>query len=347
MKQPSVVTGPVVELSVDHVTCASPEAITSLHDPFPLGPFDVFVPIIVPVAVVFVYRPSPTVTKSSFIPSERLRRALTLLLDSYPQLTGRLKEDSLGNRHITAFGSGVLYSTARCDLDLGDAPVNMADLPGESNDLFVPFVGDPKAVSNGPILSIRHTRFDCGSVALGVRCLHTVCDAAGIFQLMEDLAEVYRGIEIETFQLSRQPAITPHMSTPLDSSLAATALEYKPTLFQLASDDGPSAERTIAPPPPTIGRFFRYSSTEMRSLKAEASLGLLPGEYITTFDALSAHLHRCIFVARTRLFRDRPELGPLSPPDLLSPVNMRLRPGAVELHDRYFPPSAVHDIHVF
>lgn len=54
--------------------------------------------------------------------------------------------------------------------------------------------GTPDGFSEEPILSIQHTRFGCGSVSLGVRLNHSVCDAHGFLQLMEDLAGICRGL---------------------------------------------------------------------------------------------------------------------------------------------------------
>ncbi|ORX33299.1 transferase [Kockovaella imperatae] len=279
-----------------------PARTRSLHDPFPLGTLDVLVPIVIPVAVVFVYR-TP-------VDPQILRDALARLLEVYPQLTGRLQEDTLGNRFITSIGSGVLFETARCSDGLPEK-VTMVDLPGEGNDLFASFTPDATAVSNGPILSIRHTSFACDSVSLGIRCLHTVCDAVGFFQLVRDLAQVYRNLRDDKQALDGVdlPTIIPLKAPPGGSTtlFTLTPLTPQPT----ASD-------------PATGRFFHYTPDQLDSIKRRTSVG--------TFSALCAHLHCRIYQARARVY------DALSPPDLLTPVDLRRR---YPFPPRYFPQAVL------
>ena len=369
----TIVTTPSAEsvsvTSQHTVRCASETSWKELNSPFHLGPLDILVAPFIPIAVVFVYQ-RPTSTSSpdaEFIPVERLQRALTLLLDYYPHLTGRLHLNSTdGTREITRLGTGAELFVAQCRKRLDEfsssAPgivspsyILMPNLPAAGNALLAPF--DPTDVCNGPIFTVQHTRFACGSVALGVRILHTVCDADGFFQLVRDLAELYRGIQ--SSDISRHPTLTipslahaPHirsyMAELIDGDITPVerraALDFKPSLFYIeptvdvasavVSDETSSASSLL--PPPVVGRFLRFSSLELKALKALATNPNEPPSdaWISTFDALSAHLYHHVHRARLKLRAKDPTQPTLSPPDFLTPVNIRTR---LDLPPRYFP----------
>jgi len=119
------------------------------------------------------------------------------------------------------------------------------------------------------------------------------------------------------------------------------------------------APPTVQPPTssisfPITGRVLRFSAQELGAIKSHATEGV---SWVSTFEALSAHLFQCLYRARLRLMRDtRSEQGkvlsdimpePLS--NFLTPVNMRpadrlgLPPryfhNAVETHFFTLPPS--------
>ncbi|KAJ7129267.1 transferase [Mycena epipterygia] len=342
------------------VRCANETSWTALESSFPLGPLDLLVTPGIPIAAVFVYKQA---TEVEIIPVERLQRALTLLLDYYPHLTGRLQVDqSGGTHHITHLGTGAELFVARCSerLESFSSPevgrVLLQNLPDAGNALCAPFDPSPEGVARDPMFTVQHTRFACGAVALGVRVLHTLCDADGFFQLVYDLAELYRGLLSSENDptagiplLARPPHIKPYTSDgDLTPEERQGALAFQPSMFYLepsvdavdapadtAPTDG-SVDTTASsgpPPAPTVGRFLRFSSSELKSIKARATNPNVSDGWISTFEALSAHLYQRVHRARMQLHAKDPSHGALSVPNFLTPVNIRTRAG---LPARYF-----------
>lgn len=359
------------------VRCANETSWSALLDsPFRLGPFDHLVDPSIPTAVVFVYEQPTSTPDVELIPVERLQRALTLLLDYYPHLTGRLQVNpSDGSREITCLGTGAELYIARCSerLNAFSSPgllspgrILMSNLPAAGNVLLAPFDATLEGVGRDPIFTVQHTRFRCGGVALGVRLLHTVCDADGFFQLMRDLAELYRGVrssEIDGDSTSHFPSLAhpPHIRScmselsggniTLEERLAA--LDFQPSLFYVersADVEGgaaavASSTSSVIPsfppsPPPVVGRFLRFSHRELNALKGHATDpngSTLSDSWISTFDALSAHLYQRVYRARLQLHAKDSNQGELSSPNFLTPVNLRNRLGRDCLPSRYFP----------
>lgn len=319
----------VTVISRHTVHCANEGSWTSLDSPFRLGPLDQLVAPSVPIAVVFVYTSSPDI---ELIPVERLERSLTLLLDYYPHLTGRLQINSSdGTPEINRLGTGAELFVARCSerLDASDRIV-LPNLPGAGNALLAPFDPSLEGVCRDPIFTVQHTRFACGGVALGMRLHHITGDADGFFQLVGDLAELYRN---GPSSLAHPPHIRSYLSD-LTPEERVAALDFEPSQFYVEQRPAFSSYPVASP---SIGRFLRFSSSELDALKARAT-DPSSDNWISTFDALCAHLYQRVYRARLQLRAKDPTLPELSPPDFLTPVNLRSRIG---LPPRYFP-NALH-----
>ena len=289
-------------ISQHTVRCANETSSIALESPFRLGPLDLLVAPFIPIAVVFVYQRPISIPYSDVehIPVEHLERALTLLLDYYPHLTGRLHiNPSDGTREINCLGTGAELFVAECSecldafssFSVGSVlpgRILMQNLPAAGNALLASF--DAKAVCDSPIFTIQHTRFACGGVALGVRVLHTVCDADGFFQLVRDLAELYRGIRSSEMSgdpvpsLVHPPHIRSHMSDLIGDNMTPrerrAALDFQPSLFSVepnaevnasAASNTSSSASFLPPLSPVVGRFLRFSSRELHALKAHAT----------------------------------------------------------------------------
>lgn len=335
--------------SQTQVTIHSREAISSAHEsswrslpsPLNLSPLDQLVAPFIPVAVVFVY--AQPIDHDPILPTERLRGAISRVLDDYSHLTGRLRIDAKSSLpQIDRLGAGAELLEATCSEPLrafrnSGGEVLLLRLPGGGNDLLAPYDMDIESVCAGPVFTIQHTRFSCGGVALGIRILHTINDAGGFFKLVSDLAEVYRASSA-TKGLSSPPQTTPYLSTfALDASVdeRARIKAFKPTLYHLESEEqatklaapdvpAPDPPAEGAPLSPNTGRVLRFTSPDLARIKAEATdPGAAAGEYVSTFDALNAFLHQRVYRARHRLRQSNPALAPLSHPDLLSPVDVR------------------------
>lgn len=356
-------------ISQHTIRCANETSWAALDSPFRLGPLDQGVAPFIPIAVVFVYEQSTSNPDVELIPAEHLQRSLSLLLDHYPHLTGRLQINSGdGTPELTRLGTGAEFLVARCSERLdaftspGNSPGRILSLPGAGNALLAPF--DVTSIYHNPLFTVQHTRFACGSVALGVRVYHKVCDADGFFQLVQDLAELYRGVrsfEKNEGPTSSSPSLAhpPHIRSYMselngDNTTPGErleALEYQPAQLYIespstnidvedhAADNFISSPSTVTTshPPPVVGRFLRFSSRELNTLKAHATdPNASSDDWISTFEALSAHLCQRVHRARLKLHAKDPNHGTLSSPNFLTPVNLRSRLGN-DFPSRYFP----------
>jgi len=385
----STTSSPVRVLSREPVQCMDASSLRLLSSPVRLGPLDQTVLPFVPIAVVFVYRRAVTEAQNDCeepLPFERLRRALARLLDYYPHLTGRMAFNSEDKApQIERLGSGAELLAAQCDQpldsfavaapdDAPDAPkrLTLLSLPGEGNDLLAPFALDfsPEVICSRPLLTVQHTRFACGGVALGVRLLHSLCDADGFFQFARNLAELCRKIKAAggapqaSLRLQSPPVTRSFMDDlAMTDEERHETLQFKPTVYALNPEapkvaSAPSADAAAVPaaavgtdsaaaavpvaaapsPPPVVGRVLRFSAQELAALKAEASEGAQGP--VTTFDALSAHLWQSVYRARRHLAESAglsaAEAAVSVSNEFLTSVNYR-GPSRLDLPEHYFP----------
>lgn len=171
------------------IQCANEVSVTSLESLFKLGPLDDVVFPFVPIENVFVYRQPVTSLENSLLPINRLRQALSYLLDYYPHLTGRLQFNPETHApEITRLGTGAVLHEAHCHLRLDDLVppprasnrLLVTDLPNGGTALITPFDSSIEGVCRDPLLAIQHTRFACGGVVLGIRVHHILSMLAGI-----------------------------------------------------------------------------------------------------------------------------------------------------------------------
>lgn len=172
-----------------------------------LGPLDCLLAPFTPVAVLFVYEATNN-SSSELLPVARYKQGLKTTLSHYPVIAGRLRiDETTGGQSVGSLDAGALLVEATCfeRLDAFQLPERRFDstqlpsysllhLPAAGNALFCSFSPQIDSVLAGPVLSVIHTRFACGSVAVGLRVLHTVCDGAGFVQFAKDLAAVYSGV---------------------------------------------------------------------------------------------------------------------------------------------------------
>jgi hypothetical protein len=313
------------------ITSSKPESYLNLGPIFRLGPLDQLVLTFIPVAVAYIYTASPT---SMTIPIEKLCRATSLVLDTYPHLTGRIGVDEqYGGAHIHSLGTGCEILEAHCGKTLGElgkgGVIGLMDLPGKGEDLMAPYDFMNVEKEDQVVFTIQHTRFACGGLALGIRVLHCLNDGAGFFHLVRDLASIYRSLDTPEVRTVRNlaPPYLANYENEATEEVKEKDRSYKPILYhlepearvELAAPDVP-APSPVQEKPKITGQVLHFSTSDLDTLKRLAA----PEEgYVTTFDALTAHLQQRIYQARRRTYISNPSLGTLGEADLLCPIDLR------------------------
>ncbi|KAL1755645.1 transferase [Schizophyllum commune] len=350
---------PVQVTSKRWIFCAHDENVKNLPPIFRLGPFDQLTVHYLPVAVIFIYDAASSGHKEP-VSINHLEKALSRLLDYYPHLTGRRRINPVdGTAEIDRLGSGAALYTAECSsrLDVfytrspdGQMHLAMSDLPGSGEQLVAPSEATLEGAAADPILTVQYTSFACGSVGLGICLQHIVCDLDGFMQLTRDLAEIYRGVVAAEaagqthldIALDAAPYIQSHVpdNSERESAVDEQVENYTPETSTTSSASPSSAAARPDSPPLVIGKILRFSGAELKSMK-DAATDASGGGWVSTFEALSAHLWQCVHRARTQLNPERAQgsgdtLATCS--DFLAPVNCRPR---LELPARYFPNAVI------
>ncbi|KAJ3523206.1 hypothetical protein NM208_g12544 [Fusarium decemcellulare] len=306
---------PSVRTTATHtIRCANSHSVAALPSPFYLGPLDHLGSPIIPIGTVWVYESSPTCPAP--VPIARLNRAVALLLDYYPQLTGRLTIDpQTGVRTITRFGTGISAVEAICNTkltafrDAATGDLSISNLPGSGVALLAPWNPTEEDAQQDPLLTFKHVRFACGSVAIGVRLARVMAGAGGFLQLYRNLAKIYNGLgqdETQIVALEQKPHIIPFMVEEMSEGKSrADTASYQPRGYSVKSNVRTSDEAQVetdlqAEALRVVGRELCFSSSELAALKASAT----PPDgtsWVSTFSALSAHIWQRTEIARHSL----------------------------------------------
>ncbi|KIK70716.1 hypothetical protein GYMLUDRAFT_127904, partial [Collybiopsis luxurians FD-317 M1] len=331
----------VTTVSHHQLQCTDDDAYKAFDSPtIKVGPFDQLVAFMIPIAVIFVYKKSGPADP---INVQRLQVASERLLDYYPHLTGRFQLEKGGTYTVHRLGTGAELLVAECNEPLEafastQGRISLLDLPDGGNALLPPFDATLEGICQNPLLTIQHTRFACGSVGLGVRTRHCLCDADGFFQLVRDLTALYRGLGESSSPpyLAHPPHICAYMSDlpEMSPEERQESLAFQPSLLRIVDPVPEPASQPTELPPPVLGRILRFSGKAVRALKADATDPNDAGAFVSTFEAISALLHQSVYQARLQHYGGDPSL--LSPLDFLNPVNFRA-PSRLDLPPRYFP----------
>ncbi|KAE8361681.1 transferase [Aspergillus caelatus] len=321
-----------------NVTVTATHVVNSKHpiflqDPFILGPFDQLLHFGIPVSAVWIYESSSS--SAGLIPIERLRNAISRLLDYYPHLTGRLRIDpNTDVRSITRLSSGVHLLEAYCDAPLrsfataSGRELSIFDFPNVGNVLLAPWDTSLEGTQRDPVFTIQRTEFACASVAIGIRLSHVLASAGGFLRLYQDLAAIYRATTMTfsaiegqlDFELASPPDITPFMVTPMLHMRAdeqKKALAEQPPAYSLRDRDANAethaqnearSKKQNAGMDPIVGRTLRFSPAAIATLKGrtvDRTLGSRDtpsnAREPSAFTALSAHLWQRTHRARLAL----------------------------------------------
>ncbi|KAJ5420899.1 hypothetical protein N7465_003418 [Penicillium sp. CMV-2018d] len=304
-------TSPVAKITITATHTVHSEHPITLQDPFVLGPFDQLGHFATPVNAVWIYESS---SSTDFIPFERLRIAISRLLDYYPHLTGRLHIDPETDvRSMTKLGTGIHLLEATCDAPLrsfasrsssAGQEYSVFNFPELGNGLLSPWDMSLEGAQRDPVFTIQRTEFACSAVAIGMRLSHAVSGAGGFLGLYQDLAEIYGAAGTAhrgPIELTSPPYLPPFMITHMlhmDAEQREKALSEQPAAYSVrkpeaAAESSPATEAHIQQenpkPDPLMGRSLRFSPSAIATLKGQAVNPESTSARASTFTALSAH----------------------------------------------------------
>jgi len=129
------------------------------------------------------------------------------------------------------------------------------------------------------LFHVRHTRFQCGSVALGISLNHRLADAHSYFQLIKDWVRLYQNSNY-------QPDVC-----------------HQRSLLQFTSDSNhhqnSTVNKSITSPKEIVVNNFRFSIDELTKMKADALTHQSSNvDYLSTFEVLTAHIYQHVTLAR-------------------------------------------------
>ncbi|KAF3431808.1 hypothetical protein FNV43_RR26544 [Rhamnella rubrinervis] len=133
-------------------------------------------------------------------PVKVIREGLGKALVYYYPLAGRLKEGFNRKLMVDCNGEGVLFIKADADVTL-DELGDRIRLPCPFLDEVLHNVPGHDGIVGCPLLLIQVTRLRCGGFIFALRFNHTICDAFGLYQFMNTLAEMSQG--------AQEPSIVP------------------------------------------------------------------------------------------------------------------------------------------
>ncbi|CAF2683677.1 unnamed protein product [Rotaria sp. Silwood2] len=234
-------------------------------------------------------------SKDMFMNIERLILSLRKLLEYYPLLNGIFKLFDEDNKVcVTQNDSkgGILFVSTIVNISLSELPLSLEEY---TNTKIIPEALQLINVVNADTLfHVRHTRFSCGSVALGISLNHQVGDAHSYFQIVKDWAQLYKNLEY-------QPNVC-HQRSLLELTLTDIEILKKTNpnfdnrkSLAVKAENSPLVQQIKQ----IILKIFRFSVDELNRMKSDALTHLSSNvAYVSTFDVLTTHLYRHVMLAR-------------------------------------------------
>ena len=232
-----------------------------------------------------------------FLDTQRMLQSLTQLIEYYPILCGTLKPSTNDGRVTVEFNddnSGIEFISTAVTMSLIELPLSKINVDNQS---ILPSDIEWLNKAQSPrLFRVRHTRFACGSVALGISLNHQLGDAHSLFQLIKDWANIYRDSSYKPTVCHDRSLLSPTSDEieyrrkidPNFDNQKAHAIANADTPFSFSMN----TEQIIV-------KIFRFTAEKLEQIKSKAMNYRPPSApYISTFDALTAYLHRNVMLAR-------------------------------------------------
>lgn len=224
-------------------------------------------------------------------------------------------------------------------LDKHDFPVHLLDAPKVLPPLFVGNHWNPIPAADissaGPPVTGTQVTFIQGGLILGLAIPHQVCDGPGFECLLKTWARY-------TNAATNGTPLNDLASSEIPSRIILTS-KTKPNLspdeLQELSNRFPTMKLRDGPPAPPPAdfkmpivktRIWHFPKSKLQLLKEQCSVGLEPGAWISTYDALLAIMWRATVRAKSPLLKP----DPTAPSKAVHAVNGRGRAGE-PIPDRY------------
>ncbi len=224
--------------------------------------------------------------------------SLRKLLEYYPLLNGVFKvfdQDKKVSVEQNDFNGGILFVSTVVNISLNE--LSLFDKEFTNTKIIPEILQLLNIVDSKTLFHVRHTRFLCGSIALGISLNHQLADAHSYFQMIKDWALLYKNLEY-------QPNVCHQRSLLELTEEEINALKNSnPDFNHRRSLTVKEENVSLPPPPPTtkeiVTKVFQFSAHELERMKSD-SITHLPSDidYVSTFEVLTAHLYRHVMLAR-------------------------------------------------
>lgn len=238
---------------------------------------------------------------SQMLDGKALRASLAQTLCDFPVLSGRITTDGAGREGIFCSDAGVLFVEKQVDKPM---PAYGPTCPAKDDLRRYVQTANPLRVVNRdtPLVIIQLTHLAGGGSVLGVAVNHSLADAFSAAAFLASWSRLHRG----------QPALGQAAELSHDRrQFQALAQRADPNrarrseLFQVVSrmDQLRFYARLLAGSLRLQTRVLRLSEQEVQALKSAANAELSkPGQWVSTNDALTAHIWQ-----QLSALRDRPD----------------------------------------
>lgn len=309
----SAPTARILSSSILRAPAVADSSVDDVVQSMVLSPIDWLVKPYYAVRIVMFYARPATLPADhqEFMPASRMAAAYSHLLSSYAPLAGRFQQQPDGTVQIQYGGAanrGVPFVSAETEATVASLPLSaeaytsVSALPA-SLQLLAPFDCSVDPLSHPPVW-LQHTRFSCGGVCLGVHFHHFLGDAPALLKMVHDWVELYRALGAApeaTPKLTKPPVLDRKDVVPKWETPEAQAVDAARFCKDMYTDVAPPAAATAASKSQRcVSRVVRFSAAELARMVRDASdksKGCM-APWISTYEALAAHLMECIHRAR-------------------------------------------------